>query len=40
VGKHVSVGEREGRNRLEDLGVSGRVLIKWISKEVVYRDAD
>jgi hypothetical protein len=27
------VGRHEGRDRLEDLGISGRIILKWIIKK-------
>jgi hypothetical protein len=31
----VLVGQPEGRNRLEDSGVDGRIILKWIFEKLV-----
>ena len=33
----VLVGKPEERARLEDLGLNGRIILKWISKDAVRR---
>jgi hypothetical protein len=36
----VMVGKSEGRNHLEDLGIEGRIIMKWILNRMGKRGQD